>query len=191
MIARTRAGLVAFCALFAIVFSAGTPPASADTFFGWNYDVSVGSTDGLRLSNVSYNGTRIFDRISLPVMNVFYENNRCGPYTDKVGGGRYSGPFGSDFTLNGVRWRSIGITDFIGQYEITMYYYLSENGDFDAHMFSRGIQCNFYHEHLPFWRLDFDLAGAADDQVYRSTGNGSFAVETTEFSSPATAAVTS
>ncbi len=186
---RLRTAVVAFLALMAVVVNVGTRQASADEFLGWEYTVSVGATDGLRLDDVSYNGLRVFDRISLPVMNVFYENNVCGPYTDKVGGASYQGPFGSDFTLDGVRWRSIGVTDFIGQYEITMYYYLSENGDFDAHMFSRGVQCNVYHEHLPFWRMDFDVAGTDNDQILRSTGNGNFAVETNEFSLDATAAV--
>ena len=176
-------------AVLATVLGVGASPASADSFEGWEYDVSVGSTDGLRLSNVSYNGTQIFDRISLPVMNVYYQNNRCGPYTDKVGGSSYQGPFGEDFTLDGVRWRSIGVTDFIGQYEITMYYYLSENGDFDAHMFSRGLQCNIYHDHWPYWRLDFDLAGRDNDQIWRSTGNGNYAIEEREFTAAATAAV--
>lgn len=186
---RIRAAAVAFCAVCAIVFNVGTPQASADTFMGWEYTVSVGSSDGLRLTDVFYDGTKIFDQISLPVMNVFYQNNACGPYTDFVGGSSYQGPFGSDFTQNGVRWRSIGITDFIGQYEITMYYYMSENGDFDAHMFSRGLQCRTYHEHLPFWRLDFDLAGSANDRIFRSTGNGNVVAETREFNRSATDAV--
>ncbi len=188
MVTRMRAIAVAFCALAAVVFNVGTTPEAAEaaTFRGWEYTVSVGANDGLRLDDVSYNGTKIFDRISLPVMNVFYENNRCGPYTDKLGGSRYTGPFGSDFTQNGVRWRSIGITDFIGQYEITMIYYLSENGDFDAHMFSRGLQCNIYHDHLPFWRLDFDLAGAANDQIVRTAANGNEVIETREFDRMAT-----
>ncbi|MEM9562764.1 MAG: hypothetical protein AAGA93_09120 [Actinomycetota bacterium] len=191
---RLLLGLVAVfaaatAAVTGVLVAANEAPAGADRFFGWEYTVSVGGSDGLRLSDVSYDGVQVFDRISLPVMNVFYENDVCGPYTDKVGGSSYQGPFGQDFTLDGVRWRSIGITDFIGHYEITMYYYLSENGDFDAHMFSRGLQCNRYHEHLPFWRMDFDLAGAANDEVWRSTGNGNAVRETREFSSPATAAV--
>ncbi|MEM7341132.1 MAG: hypothetical protein AAF467_20915 [Actinomycetota bacterium] len=174
-----------------LAVSVGTAPeeAEAETFFGWSYDVEVSGSrfDGLALNNVTYEGTKIFERISLPTMNVFYQNNACGPYVDRLGGSSYTGPFGEEFTQNGVRWRSIGITDQIGNYVITMIYYLGENGEFDAHMFSRGLQCNIWHEHLPFWRMDIDLAGQDNDQVLRATGGGS-QVESREFSLAATAA---
>jgi protocatechuate 3,4-dioxygenase beta subunit len=178
------------CALATVTVNAAAPtPAAADTFGGWTYSVEVNAArfDGLALNGVTFNGVKVLERISLPVMSVFYDNNACGPYADRLGGASYTGPFGEDFTQNGVRWRSIGLTDQIGSYTITMMYYLSENGELDAHMFSKGLQCNIRHDHVPFWRMDFDVAGPANDQVRRDSGNG-FITSTTEFSLPATAA---
>ena len=175
-----------------VVTIAGPPPepAAAATFGGWTYtpEVNASRFDGLALNQVSYNGVKVFERISLPVMNVYYDGNACGPYTDRLGGSYYEGPTTTEFTQDGVRWRSIELTDQIGAYVITMVYYLSENGDFDAHMFSKGLQCNIRHDHLPYWRMDVDLAGAADDEVWYQTDSG-MARLTTEFSTRATTAV--
>jgi hypothetical protein len=45
---------------------------------------SSGGTDGsgVELFNVQYDGKRILDRAHMPILNVIYENNACGPYRD-------------------------------------------------------------------------------------------------------------
>ncbi|MEM9653788.1 MAG: hypothetical protein AAGA65_16975, partial [Actinomycetota bacterium] len=166
------------------------PAADAASFEGWEYTPQVSSTrsDGLALNDVSYNGLKIFERISLPAMNVFYDNNVCGPYVDRIGGTRYTTEGPTEFTQNGVRWLQIGLTDQIGAYVITQMFYLSENGDFDAHIFSKGLQCNIRHDHIPFWRIDFDLAQPGNDVIRRAT-NGGMVDMRQEFSMSATAAV--
>jgi hypothetical protein len=165
------------------------PASAASSFEGWEFTSRVSSTrsDGLSLEDVSYNGLKIFERISLPAMNVFYDNNACGPYVDRIGGSRYTNEGPTEFTQDGVRWLQIGLTDQIGAYTITQMFYLSENGDFDAHMFSKGMQCNIRHDHIPFWRIDFAIAGTADDEIRRATETG-FEAMTEEFSLSATAA---
>lgn len=168
-----------------------TPAAdAASTFRGWEFTPQVSSTrsDGLALNDVSYNGVRLFERISLPAMNVFYDNDVCGPYVDRIGGSSYDYEPPTEFTQNGVRWLSIGLTDQIGAYVITQMFYLSENGDFDAHIFSKGLQCNIRHDHVPFWRIDFDVAGPGNDEIRRQTSTGMQPMRT-EFSMSATAAV--
>ncbi|MGH1492805.1 MAG: hypothetical protein ACRBK7_25995 [Acidimicrobiales bacterium] len=184
-------GLLALLLASTATVATTTPPAdAASTFRGWEFTPTVSATrsDGLSLNDVSYNGLKIFERVSLPVMNVFYDNNACGPYVDRIGGTRYTNEGPTEFTQNGVRWLQIGLTDQLGAYTITQMFYLSENGDFDVHMFSKGLQCNIRHDHVPFWRLDFAIAGDSNDQIRRATNNGMVAM-TNEFSMSATAAV--
>lgn len=183
-------GLIALLVSATSMVVTTTPAADAASFAGWEYTAQVSSTrsDGLALNDVSFNGLKIFERISMPAMNVFYDNNVCGPYVDRIGGTSYTNEGPTEFTQNGVRWLQIGLTDRIGAYVITQMFYLSENGDFDAHIFSKGLQCNIRHDHIPFWRLDFDLAGQGNDVIRRATNNGMVNMNQ-EFSMSATAAV--
>lgn len=184
-------GLVALLLASTATVATKTPPADAAlTFEGWEFtaDVNRFRSDGLALEDVSYNGLKIFERVSLPVMNVFYDNNACGPYVDRIGGSSYTIEGPTEFTQNGVRWLQIGLTDQLGSYTITQMFYLSENGDFDVHMFSKGLQCNIRHDHVPFWRLDFAIGGDSNDEIRRATNNGMVPM-TTEFSMSAAAAV--
>jgi hypothetical protein len=40
--------------------------------------------EGLALEDVSYQGVSILGKASFPVMRVFYENDACGPYADRL-----------------------------------------------------------------------------------------------------------
>ena len=190
-VTKLLAGLAVLlvCATAMVVTTA--PRAEAATSFrGWQFTPQVSATrfDGMALNDVSYNGVFLFERLSFPAMNVFYDNNACGPYVDRIGGSSYTPEGPTEFTQDGVRWLQIGLTDQIGAYVITQMFYLSENGDLDAHIFSKGLQCNIRHDHIPFWRLDFDIAGPSNDQIRRATAGGPVAM-TNEFSMSATAAV--
>lgn len=192
---RTLKMLIAVAALAVagLGISLAATPASGQVgngtvdWNGWtlNYGVQSGF-DGLRLTDVKYEGVQMAGQMSLPVMNVYYQNNACGPYADRLGG-TVIGLYTNEFTQNGERWLEIAVEDHIGAYVIYQSFYLSENGVLDAHMFSKGLQCNIYHEHLPFWRFDFDVDGSANDQILRRT-NGSLQAETQEFNQSATAA---
>lgn len=144
--------------------------------------------DGLAVSSVRFDGLLILQRASLPVMNVYYENDICGPYADRLGGNELGQPAWREFIADGTRWLEIGVEATIGAYVIYQAFYFSENGQMDAHIFSKGLQCNNYHEHYPFIRLDFDIGDAANDQILRSTTAG-WAIETFEFDRAATDAV--
>jgi len=146
---------------------------------GWSLDYEIsGLADGMSLKNVTFNGNKVLERASLPVMNVFYEDDDCGPYADRLGGAE---PITArEITYGGERWIEIGMEDTIGAYVMYQVWYLSENGVIDAHIFSKGLQCTTYHEHLPFWRLDFDIDGFENDQILRRQAGG-LAVEPTEF----------
>ncbi len=162
---------------------------------GWTLDYEVSSRfDGMSLSNVSYQGVKVLERASMPVMTVFYENNACGPYADRLGGSGLpvswagnSSVVNRTFTQNGETWREIGFQDQIGAYILYQVWYLSGSGQIDAHIFAKGLQCQTDHLHYPFWRLDFDLAGAASDQIRRHTGTA-WEIYSNEFDAAATEA---
>lgn len=170
--------------------------AAPVTWQSWSFDYDVsGDYDGLSLSNVTFQGRQLITKLSFPVMRVFYDDNACGPYADRLGGDLSPIPWASnstlaqrEFTLNGEQWYEIGIRDQIGSYDIYQVYYLSANGTIDAHVYSKGLQCVVNHIHYPDWRIDFDLDGSAGDQILRDAGAG-FQVLTEEFDANATTAL--
>jgi subtilisin-like proprotein convertase family protein len=163
---------------------------------GWafSYEVS-GEFDGLSLKGVQFQGLPIIFKLSFPVMRVFYQNNSCGPYTDRLGGTLSPIPWAGnaliakrEFTLNGRQWYEIGIRDQIGNYDIYQVYYLSTDGLLDAHVYSKGLQCVEDHVHYPNWRIDFDIETFANDWIQLDTGAG-YATKPTEFNANATEAL--
>ena len=179
-------------ALVALVLAAVAQVSSAapvSTVWGsWTFDSDVsGNNDGLSLLNVKYQGRSLIKKLSFPVVRVFYDSNACGPYADRLGGTLSQIPWAGnatlarrEFTLNGQQWYEIGIRDQIGSYDIYQVYYLGADGTIDAHVYSKGLQCVVNHIHYPNWRIDFDLDGAAGDQILRDAGAG-YAVLTPEF----------
>ena len=169
------------------------------TWNGWSFDYAVsGNNDGLSLKGVKYNGVLLINKISLPVMRVFYNDNACGPYADRLGGTLSPIPWAEnaivarrEFTLNGRQWYEIGIRDQIGNYDIYQVYYLSNDGIdgiIDAHIYSKGLQCVVDHVHYPNWRIDFDIVDFGNDLIQLNTGT-EYITKLTEFNSPATEAV--
>ncbi len=186
------AGLV----LAAVLAAAPAAVRAADVDWqGWSFDFDVaGDFTGLNLSNVTFQGRLLIAKVNFPVMRVFYTNNACGPFADRLGGTLAPIPWANDatiaqreFTLNGQQWYEIGIRDLIGAYDMYQVFYLSANGILDAHIYAKGLQCVVNHLHYPNWRIDFALDGEADDQILRDPGTG-FVVQPTEFDALATTA---
>ncbi len=162
----------------------------------WSFDYNVsGNYDGVSLTNVSFNGLELIGKASLPVMRVYYQDDVCGPYADRLGGTLQPTEWAGnatvvsrEFTMEGEQWYEIGIQDKIGNYYIYQSWYLSASGVLDAHIFSKGLQCNTFHEHLPYWRFDFDIAGSGSDRIDKLTASG-WETLSSEFDAPATDAV--
>jgi hypothetical protein len=161
----------------------------------WTFDYTVTTNEGLKLSNVTFQGRTLLASLSFPVMRVFYDNNACGPFVDRLGGTVSPIPWFNnatlaqrEFTVGGKVWYEIGIRDQIGNYDLYQVYYLSADGTLDAHIYSKGLQCVVNHVHYPNWRIDLDLDGPANDQILRDSGAG-FVVFGTEFDAPASSAV--
>lgn len=187
---------VATCA-FGMVASLSQPVlAQSVTWGGWTFDHAVnGNNEGLSLSNVRFNGRLLYKKLSMPVMRVFYTNNACGPYADRLGGTLSSIPWANnaklaqrEFTLGDRQWYEIGIRDQIGAYDLYQTFYLSTDGVLDAHVYGKGLQCVRDHVHYPSWRIDVALDGDTANVIERSNG-GVFEAMNTEFNAAATTAL--
>jgi len=188
---RFRAGVLA-AALGTVLSPLAT--AAPVTWQAWTFDYQVTNTEGLKITNVTFQGRTLLSSLSFPVMRVFYDANACGPFVDRLGGTLSPIPWANnstlaqrEFTLGGKQWYEIGIRDEIGNYDIYQVYYLSADGTIDAHIYSKGLQCVVNHVHYPNWRIDVDLDGATNDQILRDTGSG-FTAMATEFNAAADSA---
>lgn len=163
---------------------------------GWTFTYEVsGNFDGLSLRGVQFQGLPFIYKISFPVVRVFYDNNACGPFADRLGGTLSPVPWAGnaivaqrEFTLNGRQWFEIGIRDLIGNYDMYQVYYLSNDGILDAHFYSKGMQCVVNHVHYPNWRIDFDVNDNINDQIQRNTLAG-YDTELIEFDANAAQAI--
>ncbi|HJU05574.1 MAG TPA: hypothetical protein VJ692_10525, partial [Nitrospiraceae bacterium] len=54
----------------------------------------------------------------------------------------------------------------IGEYHLYHAWYLSQTGQIQAIVQSRGLSCKIDHIHHPYWRLDFDIDGNDSDQIF-------------------------
>ncbi len=71
-----------------------------------------------------------------------------------------------------MRYLEIGVYARIGAYHIYQAWYLSETGVVLPRVWSKGLTINMDHTHHPYWRLDFDIDGAANNRVYLRDNNG-------------------
>ncbi|MFN0016176.1 MAG: hypothetical protein ACKVU2_16675 [Saprospiraceae bacterium] len=148
---------------------------------GWSFDFNVSGArnSGLEITNVRYNGQLVLYRGSMPVIRVqYFGANPCGPYQDRIspsnvinatcsGTGKLGNICQYQFTWGGSgQWLEIGAYATIGAYHLYQAWYFSEDGRIHSRMWSKGLHCQQDHEHHPYWRLDFDINGASDDQVF-------------------------
>jgi len=163
---------------------------------GWRFSYEVsGNYDGLSLKGVEFQGLSFIKKVSFPVMLVFYDNDACGPFSDRLGGNLQPIPWAGnatigrrEFTLNGQQWYEIGIRDQVGTYDMYQVYYLSSDGILDAHIYSKGLVCVVDHVHYPHWRIDFDINDPGNDQIQLKTSTG-YTTELYEFDANATEAL--
>ena len=159
---------------------------------GWTFNWAVSNaalSEGMVIRNLNYNGQKIMHKGSIPVIRVRYFCNncgggnkdnqciQCGPYADKIGIDKLANIDWSyctgqrtcsrTYTDNrGVQWLEIGMYAIYGNYKLYYVWYFSSTGFFRPCVFSRGLQHNAAHDHHVYFRLDFDIKGAGDDQVF-------------------------
>jgi hypothetical protein len=144
---------------------------------GWSFDWEVKDGAGIALRNVSYNNEFVIWKASMPTIRVHYVTvggHTCGPYADRIdtynlvpiswcGNNKVCQ---QSYTSGGRNMLELGVEAKIGQYDLYQVWYLSQDGWLGAHLFGRGLQCQFDHDHHPYWRMDLDVNGFASDQVF-------------------------
>lgn len=141
---------------------------------GWTLDWEVKDSAGIALRNVYFNNELAIYKASLPVIRVRYNNNACGPYADRISWSNLVNISNcgnkkvcqASFSSGGRNWLEIGVYARIGSYHIYQAWYLSHDGWIRAKVWSKGLQCNTDHEHHPYWRMDLDVNGAPNDQIF-------------------------
>ncbi|MGH2949559.1 MAG: hypothetical protein ACRDPC_25430, partial [Solirubrobacteraceae bacterium] len=151
---------------------------------------------GVELRSVAYRGKRVLRRAHVPILNVRYDGDACGPYRDwqneesrfqaqgaAVAPGFRLCPEPATTILESGRDRGnfAGVAIFVDGEEVELvselaagwYRYVSRwrlhaNGTIRARFGFGAVDsscvCEVHHHHA-YWRLDFDIAGAADDTV--------------------------
>lgn len=158
---------------------------------GWQLSYTSDGIEGLKLENVYFQGKKILQKASFPVMRVEYDNDVCGPYADILWSNVYvpidlNPPYNScngggfcarTYTQDGNEYMELGANARLGEYEIYQSYVFSPRGFFDSYVFSRGLQCETDHRHHAHWLFDFDIDGKTNDQILRNSGD----LQTSEF----------
>jgi hypothetical protein len=141
---------------------------------GWSFDWEVKDGSGLAIRNVTYNGEYVIYKTSMPVIRVRYDNDDCGPYADRIyweslvpiSNCNDSKVCQQGYTAGGHNMLELGIYARIGSYHLYQAYYFSEDGWMGTYLWSKGLQCNTDHIHHPYWRMDFDINGYLNDQIF-------------------------
>ena len=160
-----------------VILLAGTPAVfaqSGQTVWGsWSFDWEVKDGAGIAIRNVVFDRHYVIYKASMPVIRVQYVSS-CGPYADRIDWGNLIGvPWCNgakvcqrSFTASGRNWLELGVYARIGAYHLYQVWYFSEDGWVQARLYSKGLQCAYDHNHHPYWRMDFDVDGAADNQIF-------------------------
>mgnify|MGYP002622782680 CR=1 FL=1 len=140
---------------------------------GWNVCWEMTAHDGVLFRDATYNDTAIFASIKIPQIEAWYPS-WPGGYRDEIGFSATVPPFG-DTLVNelddGFEVRQL-FTEFtrwpncICCYRYEQIIRFFADGSFEPRFVSYGPGCDDLSIYRPFWRIDVDLAGPEDDQVW-------------------------
>jgi hypothetical protein len=173
-----------------------SPVFAASTFErvdweSWSFSWEIRDDAGIAIRDIRYQGTPVLSKASMPVIRVKYvreypwwhpyswfglgrSSGRCGPFEDRISWNnlRAMDECGNrkacleSYTLGGTKWLEVGGYARIGAYHLYQAWLFSEDGQILPVLHSRGLSCTTDHDHHPYWRLNFDLSGRGDDQVF-------------------------
>jgi hypothetical protein len=172
-----------FVTALAAFLLAGPMPLAAHsghTDWGpWSFDWEVKDGAAIGLRNVYYKGELVIYKANMPVIRVRYVGGTT--YGDRINWGDLQtevtlcdgNRFGCgskvcqrSYTVNGRSWLEIGVFAMLGEYRLYPAWQLSEDGYIQPRLWSAGLQLYQNHLHHPYWRVDFDIKDAANDQVF-------------------------
>ena len=160
--------------------SAARPLAQRDAFtdgchqaHGWSVCWEMTANDGINFRDATYNGQTIFSSAKIGQIEAWYPS-WPGGYRDEIGFAATVPPFG-DTLINdlgdGFEVRQI-FTEFTRwpnciccyRYEQVLRFF--SDGRFELRFISHGPGCDDISIYRPFWRVDIDLEGPENDQVW-------------------------
>ncbi len=141
--------------------------------YGWNVCWDMTAHDGVNFRDATYNRTPIFSSIKLGQIEVWYPS-WPGGYRDEVGFQAAVPPkFGTQVTDlgDGFEVRQLFTEPFDWPNCICCYRYeeivtFYADGSFAPRFISHGPGCDDPSVYRPTWRLDLNLDGQADEQVW-------------------------
>jgi hypothetical protein len=140
--------------------------------------------EGLALRDLRFGGHLVATKLSMPVMTVVYDGGLCGPFADRIGRPLLDIDWADgqpmayrELTIDGMKWRELGVRNQIGDYDLYQSYLFSPTGVLEARLSGSGLQCLANHEHFPTFYLHSDIDGGQNDRVAQRGG----AVATGEF----------
>jgi hypothetical protein len=153
-------------------------------WLGWSFQWEVSNRSGLALRDLRFNRELVLYKASMPAMRVEYEGGRkfleridTGTLRDCTFRGRRYGLPGTGDRIctlaftdeRGTRWLELSIRADTRGYWIVQRYSFSETGMVQVSAFSQGqfVYDSDFHIHHFYWRFDFDVVDAANDQVFR------------------------
>ncbi len=160
--------------------SAAKPLAQRNAFtdgcheqYGWNVCWEMTANDGINFRDATYNGHLIFSSAKIGQIEAWYPS-WPGGYRDEIGFAATVPPFGGTEVNDlgdGFEIRQL-FTEFTRwpnciccyRYEETIRYY--DDGRFELLFVSHGPGCDDLSIYRPFWRIDLDLDGPENDEVW-------------------------
>lgn len=152
------------------------PPSGSVSQFGWSMNYNTTGTDGLRISDVYYNGRQVLTSASLPEWHADYGDSG---YQDSTGCGGAGGgfpiyPYGSTKNFPLVKDEQIIgfelVQDFRMNnwgmncnYRYEQHYQFYQDGSFRVAVYSYGRGCGPSAFYRTVIRLDFAVDGDAND----------------------------
>lgn len=141
--------------------------------YGWNVCWDMTAHDGVNFRDATYNSTPIFSSIKLGQVEVWYPS-WPGGYRDEIGFQAAVPPkFGTQVTDlgDGFEVRQLFTEPFDWPNCICCYRYeqiitFYADGSFAPRFISHGPGCDDPSTYRPAWRLDLNLDGQADEQVW-------------------------
>ncbi len=164
--------------------SAAKPLAQRDAFtdgcheqYGWNVCWEMTANDGINFRDAVHNGQLVFSSAKIGQIEAWYPS-WPGGYRDEIGFAATVPPFGDTLVNDlgdGFEVRQT-FTEFtrwpncICCYRYEQVLRLLADGRMEFRFVSHGPGCDDLSIYRPFWRIDIDLDGPEDDQVWLFDG---------------------
>jgi hypothetical protein len=157
------------------------PRSGSQNYNDWSFSWNVGSKkEGLELFNVRYKGIKVLYKASMPVVRVKYRGRErnvrsgCGPYEDRLKWGNMKIITGATKKVIArffTGMMELAVYAKIGGYHLYQAWYFHRDGRLQPMLYSKGWSCGENpkrrrdHRHHPYWRLDFDIEQAGNNQI--------------------------